>query len=165
MQYYQASSITPLTGKGRVRKIHTLVIEIYEHLSKIKWIKSEKAVRASVLVARKEDQNEFKEVIVVVPTKWRFVKRIEELRDSTEEDKLSELVYNWRFWDIPAYAGLEVWNTYTYTPCTCGDEDIYPQGHRAQIHGGGKPTTGGYCFGAAGFEPVDTRMGKASQDS
>ena len=84
-----------------MRKIHTLVIEIYEHLSKIKWIKSEKAVRASVLVARKEDQNEFKEVIVVVPTKWRFVKRIEELRDSTEEDKLSELVYNWRFWDIP----------------------------------------------------------------
>ena len=46
-------------------------------------------------------------MIVVVPAKWRFVKRIEELRDSTEEDKLSELVYNWRFWGIPPYAGLE----------------------------------------------------------
>ena len=77
------------------------MVETEEHLSKIKWIRSEKAVRASVLVARKEDQKEFKEVIVVVPAKWRFVKRIEELRDSTEEDKLSELVYNWRFWDIP----------------------------------------------------------------
>ena len=54
-----------------------MVVETEEHLSKIKWIKSEKAVRASVLVTTRQDQSEFKEVIVVVPTKWRFVKRIE----------------------------------------------------------------------------------------
>ena len=100
MQYYQANSISPLMSKARVRRIHTLVVETEEHLRKIKWIRSEKAVRASLLVARRQDQSELKEVIVVVPTKWKFVKRIEALRDSAEEDQLSELVYNWRFWDI-----------------------------------------------------------------
>ena len=38
-----------------MRRIHTLVVETDERLSKIKWIRSEKAVRASVLVARKEE--------------------------------------------------------------------------------------------------------------
>ena len=70
------------------------MVETEEHLSKIKWIKSEKAVRASVLVTRRQDQSQFKEAIAVVPTKWRFVKRIEALRDNADEDKLSELVYN-----------------------------------------------------------------------
>ena len=32
-----------------------MVVETDERLSKIKWIRSEKAVRASVLVARKEE--------------------------------------------------------------------------------------------------------------
>ena len=77
-----------------------------EHLSKIKWIRSERIARASIVVAKKEDQSELKEVIVVVPAKWKFVQRVEALRDETGEDELSELVYNWRFWDIPAYAGL-----------------------------------------------------------
>ena len=106
VQYYQNSSILPLTGKARVRKIHTLVVETEEHLSKVKWIRSERAARASIVVARKENQSELKEVIVVVPAKWRFVQRIEALRDKTGTDELSELVYNWHFWNIPAYAGL-----------------------------------------------------------
>ena len=83
-----------------------MVVETEEHPSKIKWIKSEKIVRASIVVARREDQSELKEVVIVVPAKWKFVERIEALRDDTGEDELSELVYNWRFWDIPGYAGL-----------------------------------------------------------
>ena len=77
------------------------MVETEEHLSKIKWIRSEKIARASIVVAKKEDQSELKEVVVV-----KFVQRIEALRDETGEDELSELVYNWRFWDIPAHAGL-----------------------------------------------------------
>ena len=82
------------------------MVETEEHPSKIKWIRSEKIARASIVVAKKEDQSELKEVIVVVPAKWKFAQRIEALRDTTGEDELSELVYNWRFSDIPAYAGL-----------------------------------------------------------
>ena len=89
------------------------MVETEEHLSKIKWIKSEKIVRASIVVARKEDQSELKEVVIVVPAKWKFVERIEALRDDAGENELSELVYelselvyNWRFWDMPVYAGL-----------------------------------------------------------
>ena len=53
------------------------MVETEEHLSKIKWIKSEKIVRASIVVARREDQSELKEVVIVVPAKWKFVERIE----------------------------------------------------------------------------------------
>ena len=77
VQYYQASSVLPVACKARVRRIHTLVVETEEHLSKIKWIKSEKIVRASIVVARREDQSELKEVVIVVPAKWKFVERIE----------------------------------------------------------------------------------------
>ena len=97
----------PLTCKTRVRRIHTLVLETEEHISKIKWIKSERIVRASIVAAQKEDQAELKEVVIVVPAKWRFVERIEALRDGAGEKETSELVYNWQFWDIPKYAGLE----------------------------------------------------------
>ena len=62
-----------------------MVVEMEEHLSKIKWIKSEKIVRASIVVARREDQSELKEVVIVVPSKWKFVERIEALRDDTGE--------------------------------------------------------------------------------
>ena len=129
-----------------MRRIHTLVVETEEHLSKIKWIRSEKVVRASVVVARRQDQTELKEVIVVVPAKWKFVKRIEALRDSAEEDKLSE---------------LGIWST--YTPCFCGDEDIHPQGRWAEVNGRREPTTSGNCPGEVGIEPVNTRMGKTSK--
>ena len=73
------------------------------HLSNIQWIKSDRALRCfeSVhLLAQRGDQTEFKEVIVVVPSK------IELLRDNTEQDKLSELVHNCRFWDILSDTGL-----------------------------------------------------------
>ena len=69
-------------------------------------MKSEKAVRASILLVQQEDQTEVKRVLVVVPVKWKFIERIEEVRDNTEQEKLSELVFNWRFWDITSYAGL-----------------------------------------------------------
>ena len=46
------------------------MVETEEHLSKIKWIRSEKIARASIVVAKKEHQSELKEVIVVVPAKW-----------------------------------------------------------------------------------------------
>ena len=41
-----------------------MVVEMEEHLSKIKWIKSEKIVRASIVVARREDQSELKAVVI-----------------------------------------------------------------------------------------------------
>ena len=62
-----------------------MVVETEEHPSKIKWIKSEKIVRASIVLARREDQSELKEVVIVVPSKWKFVERIEALRDDTGE--------------------------------------------------------------------------------
>ena len=33
------------------------------------------------------------------------------VRDSTGQEKLSELVFNWRFWDIISYAGLSIDST------------------------------------------------------
>ena len=57
-------------------------IETEAHLSKIKWIKSDKALRVSILLAQRGDQTEFQE-IVAMPSKWKFVKKIELLRSRT----------------------------------------------------------------------------------
>ena len=55
----------------------------------------------------KQDENEVKEVIVVVPSKWRFIQKIEYLKESAEEEDLEVLVSNWRFWEIITHSGLE----------------------------------------------------------
>ena len=81
-------------------------IETEEHIAKVRWVKSEKAVRASILLVQQEDLTEVKRVLVVVPAKWKFIEKIEAVRDNSEQEKLSELVFNWRFWDIISYAGL-----------------------------------------------------------
>ena len=65
-----------------------------------------KAVRASVTLAKKKNTSVQKEVIVVVPAKWKFLGRIEELREDTEPEVLGELVYNWHFWEQLVYSGL-----------------------------------------------------------
>ena len=70
------------------------------------WVKSEKTVRASIRLVQQEDLTEVKRILVVVPVKWKFIEKIEAVRDNYEQETLSELVFNWRFWDIISYAGL-----------------------------------------------------------
>ena len=61
-----------------------LNIETTEFKARIRWVRGAKAVRASVTLAKKKNTSVQKEVIVVVPAKWKFLGRIEELREDTE---------------------------------------------------------------------------------
>ena len=38
-------------------------------------------------------------MIVVVPSKWKFLGKFEESRKNTSPEDLGELVYNWHFWE------------------------------------------------------------------
>ena len=120
--YYQDGSIAP-SGSSKVRKVYTLSIETEEHIAKVRWVKSEKAVRASILLVQQEDLTEVKRVLVVVPMKWKFIEKIEAVRDNSEQEKLSELVFNWRFWDIISYwasTALGVMRQWKQRPITQG---------------------------------------------
>ena len=64
-----------------MRKVYTLSIETEEHIAKVRWVKSEKAVRASILLVQQEDLTEVKRVLVVVPAKWKFIEKIEAVRE------------------------------------------------------------------------------------
>ena len=86
--------------------IHVLNIEIAEFQARIRWVRGAKTVRASVTLARKKNTSVLKEVIVVVPAKWKFMGRIEELIEDTEPEVLGELVCNWHFWEQLVYSGL-----------------------------------------------------------
>ena len=43
-------------------------------------------MRACLALRRRENSTELKEVIVVVPSKWRLIKKIEQLKEETKEE-------------------------------------------------------------------------------
>ena len=48
-------------------------------------MKSEKAVRVSILLVQQEDLTEVKRVVVVVPVKWKLIEKIEAVRAGEAE--------------------------------------------------------------------------------
>ena len=82
------------------------MVETEEHLSKIKWIEVRRIVRASIVVAKKEDQSELKEVIVVVPAKWKFRAAHRGFEGQDRRGRVERAGVQLALLDIPAYAGL-----------------------------------------------------------
>ena len=59
----------PKEGKVKFRQIHTLCAQTETYDGRIRWARSEKALRVSLVVKWKQNENEVKEVTVVVPSK------------------------------------------------------------------------------------------------
>ena len=110
INYYQNGSVVAKTGKWKTRRIHTLKIETAEHLGKISWVRGEKAVRASIVLQQRAAgrlSKDLKEIIVVVPAGWKFLSRVEKLRDETDTEVLCEFISHWQYWELLVHSGLE----------------------------------------------------------
>ena len=82
-------------------------------MGKLQWARGSGAVRASLRVKKKEKGRKGgsrgrKQLVAIVQAKWKFLKRIEKLRDQTDEEKICELVANWDFRKILNYTNLEI---------------------------------------------------------
>ena len=65
-----------------------------DYLARIRWVKGEKATRASVILQKRvggKVSADLNEILVVVPSKWRFISKVETLRDETPPEKICEL--------------------------------------------------------------------------
>ena len=82
-------------------------------MGKLQWARSTSAVRASLLVRNKvkkgaKGSRERKQLVVIVPAKWKLLKRVEDLRDRADKDAISDLVANWDFRKLLTYTNLEI---------------------------------------------------------
>ena len=94
VNYYQPNRLVAKTGKVKHRHFHTLCTECEDHLARIRWVKGEKATRASVILQKRvggKVSADLNEILVVVPSKWRFISKVETLRDETPPEKICEL--------------------------------------------------------------------------
>ena len=98
VQFYQGGSILPKSSTDphplcadRGLRREDQVDQEPEGFEGVKW---------------KPKENEVKEVIVVVPSNWRFIQKVEYLKEKTDEEDLEVLVSNWRFWEIIAHSGF-----------------------------------------------------------
>ena len=47
-------------------------------------------------------------MVVIVPAKWKLLKKVENLRDRSDKDAISDLVANWDFRKLLIYTNLEI---------------------------------------------------------
>ena len=100
------------TGKWKIRYIHTTLVETSERVGKLKWAHSDRVVKATLTVREKDKgkkgrSREQKQLVVLVPAGWRLVEKVEELRDSTDKEVISDLVANWDFTQLLDYFDFE----------------------------------------------------------
>ncbi|CAK9040474.1 unnamed protein product, partial [Durusdinium trenchii] len=78
----QAIDNRHLAGKLKRRQFHTVTFETAEYLTRVRWVKSDKAVRALIIFQKRRNGRlsaDLKEILVVIPSKWKFISKIEEL--------------------------------------------------------------------------------------
>ena len=95
--YYIPPSVVAHSSRRKVYHIHSVEIDTEEHVGKLQWARSSEAVRASLLVKKKKEKGkkgrsrERKQLVVIVPARWKFLERIEKVRDQTENEKICEV--------------------------------------------------------------------------
>ena len=80
LDYNSGGPVLPGRPDSTIRKI-----EGEEGLHLEHRVKSEKAVRVSILLVQQEDLTEVKRVVVVVPVKWKLIEKIEAVRAGEAE--------------------------------------------------------------------------------
>ena len=91
VQYYRPWSITSQGTKVRLRRIHTVIIESKGYVGRLHWIRSERNIRALVILrerqGKKRKRGKPKQLVVIVPAAWKFIEKVEKLRDETPRIK------------------------------------------------------------------------------
>ena len=93
--------------------MHSIEVDTDECVGKLQWARSTSAVKASLLVRNKvkkkgKGSRERKQLVVIVPAKWKLLKKVEDLRDKADKDAISDLVTNWDFRKLLTYTNPEV---------------------------------------------------------
>ena len=83
--YYQSGSGPAGPVKIKRRTLHSVYVEADEYIGKLKWLKSDRAAKASLLVreksGKKRKKRDCRELIVVVPASWQFLDKLEATRE------------------------------------------------------------------------------------
>ena len=111
--HYQPPEVVAQHRKWKVRRLRSIEVDTDECVGKLQWARSTSAVRASLLVRNKvkkgaKGSRERKQLVVIVPAKWKLLKRVEDLRDRADKDAISDLVANWDFRKLLSYTNLEI---------------------------------------------------------
>ena len=86
-------------------------MDSYHYVGRLIWARSEVSVKASLtLHERGEGRNkkrQRKRLAVIVPAKWKFIKKIERFQDETQKEEACELLPNWESQDLISLIGHE----------------------------------------------------------
>ena len=92
--HYIPPRVVAQQSKWKVRYIHSIKIDTEEHVGKLQWARSSEAVRASLLVKKKKEKGrkgrsrERKQLVVIVPAKWKFLKKVEKLHQVGDQGRV-----------------------------------------------------------------------------
>ena len=128
VQFYRPWSVTSQGTKAKLRKIHTVIIDSEDYVGRLHWIRRDKNVRASVILrerkGKRKRRGKPKQLVVVVPAAWKFIEKVEKVRDETPKDQICELIANWDYISVFQESGLLLTEdledpdkaTYTFRP-------------------------------------------------
>ena len=106
INYYSPGRVISTAWKVKKRCFHSVVLEGDIHIGKVKWVKSGRATKASLIVREKGKKRRRKrpirEVTVVVPSRWSFLERLESKQEEIQGDQVCALVAQWKFWELVA---------------------------------------------------------------
>ena len=106
ISYHSPGRVVSKSWKVKKRCFHFVVLEGDAHIGKVKWVKSGRATKASLLVQekgrKKKKRKPIREVVVVVPSSWSFLERLEDKREEIQGDALCAFVAHWKFWELVA---------------------------------------------------------------
>ena len=95
--------------KWKVRYIHTVLVEADEYVGRLRWERSQRNVRASLILQKRKEgrrKGETLQLVVSVPAGWKFLKKVERVRDQTDPDDICELLAHWDYISLISYGGL-----------------------------------------------------------
>ena len=105
-----------------------MIIDSDDYVGRLHWIRSDRNVQASVILRERKGKGRKrgkpKQLVVIVPAAWKFIEKVEKVRDETPGDQICELIANWDYISVFQECGLLLTEdlegpdkaTYTYRP-------------------------------------------------
>ena len=81
--YYQSGAGPAGPVKIKRRTFHSIYVDADDYIGKLKWVKSERAAEATLLVRRRRQRRSERGIVersVVVPASWQFLDKLEATR-------------------------------------------------------------------------------------
>lgn len=75
-----------------------MITDSDDYVGRLHWIRSERNVQASVILRERKGKGRKrgkpKQLVVIVPAAWKFIEKVEKVRDETPGDQICELIAN-----------------------------------------------------------------------